>query len=250
MQELTAAGTSGGQPADTASRAEEILHQYRRTETRLTRTLRTLTALAAAAVAFIVYAVSTGGDGSHAAAAIAGTLTCLAAARQVRASRNRIRRLLETGEAGDIARRVAAAGASPQSADPPLFSQHCCRFSHTSSGGRLQAGPVPAMYLIVVRDTRLTVIEPPATPVLEAPAEAVEILPPRRQYLGACTALRISGQTFLADFTGVYHGERHAGFLRQTFTPASIRQSLRRGRQANDRFTAALLTAGATRPPA
>ena len=133
MPELTAAGTSGGQPADTASRAEEVLGQYRRTEARLTRTLRAITAAAIAAAAFIAYAVSAGGSGSSAAAAIAGTLTCLGAARQVRASRNRIRRLLETGQAGKIARRVAAAGASPQPADPPLFSQRCCRFSHTSS---------------------------------------------------------------------------------------------------------------------
>jgi hypothetical protein len=101
-----------------------------------------------------------------------------------------------------------------------------------------------------VRDTWLAVIEPPATPVMEAPAEAVEILPPRRQYLGASTAVRIGGQTFVADFTGVYHGERHAGFLRQAFTLGSTRQSLRRGREANDGLVAALLTAGATRPPA
>jgi hypothetical protein len=249
MPELTAAGTSGGQPADTASRAEKVLRQYRRAEARLTRRLRVTVAVAIAAAAFIVYAVGAG-SGSSAAVAVAGTLTCLGAAGQIRASRNRVRRLLETGEAGKIARRVAAADASPQPADPPLFSQRCCRFSRTSGGGRLQAGPVPPVYLVVVRDTRLIVIEPPATPVMAAPAEAVEILPPRRQYLGASTALRISGQTFVADFTGVYHGERHAGFLRQAFTPGSISKSLRRGREVNDRFVNALLAAGATRASA
>jgi hypothetical protein len=228
------------------TRAEEIMEEYRGQEARLTRRLRWVMVLVAAAAAFVVYAVLAG-DASHAGAAIAGTLTCLAAGGQVRARRNKIRGLLESGGAGEIARRTAAAESGARPAGPrSLFSQQYCRVSRGVAGGRLQAGPVPPVFLVVVRDFQLVVVEAPSIPFMNAPAAAVQVLRPRRQYLGAATALQVGGQLWVFDFSGVYSAEQRAGFLRQMLAFGSVRGSVGRGREINDRFVAALLDSGAS----
>jgi len=236
--------------AQAPTRAEEIMEEYRAQEARLTRRLRWVMVLVAAAAAFIVYAVSAG-DASHAGGAIAGTLTCLAAGGQLRARRNKVRRLLESGAAREIAQRTAAAEAGPRPAGPPsLFSQQYCRVTQAAAGGRLQAGPVPPVFLVVIRDFQLAVVQAPRIPLMNAPVAAIEILKPRRQYLGAGTALRIGGRLWVFDFSGVYNAEQRAGFLRQLLGFGSLRASVRQGREINDRFVTALLNSGASAAPA
>lgn len=237
-------GPPGGR-AQARTRAEEVMQEYRDQEARLTRRLRGVMVLVAAAVAFIGYAVYAG-DAAHAGAAIAGTLTCLAAGRQVRSRRNKVRELLENGVAGEIARQTAAAETGPGPAGPPsLFSQQYCRVSRAAAGGRLQAGQVPPVFLVIVRDFHLVVVQAPRTPFMDAPVAAIEVLRPLRQHLGAGTALRVGGQLWMFDFSGVYNAEQRAGFLRQVLAFGSLRESVRRGREVNDRFVSALLQSGA-----
>jgi hypothetical protein len=238
--------------AQTRSRAEEIMEEYRSQEARLTRRLRWVMVLAASAAAFIVYAVSAGdAPASHAGAAIAGTLILLAAGGQVRATRNKVRRLLESGAAWEIAQRTAAAEeAGPRPPGPgPLFSQQYCRVTRTAAGGRLQAGPVPPAFLVVVRDLRLVVVQAPGIPIMNAPVAAIQILKPRRQYLGAGTALRAGDQLWMLDFSGVHNAGQRSGFLRQLLGLGSLRQAVRLGREINDRFVSALLDSGASAAP-
>jgi hypothetical protein len=228
------------------TRAEEIVAQYRSHEARLTRKLRGVMVFVAVAAAFIVYAVLAG-DAAHAGVAIVGTLTCLGAGGRVRERRNKLRQLLESGEAGEIARRTAATESGERPAGPrPLFSQQFCRVSQGLAGGRLQAGQVPPVFLVVVRDFQLVVVQAPIIPFMRGPVAAVEVLRPRRQYLGACTALRVGGQLWIFDFSGVYNAEHGIGFLRQVLLFGSFRKSVRRGREINDRFVAALLYSGAS----
>jgi hypothetical protein len=236
--------------AQARDRAEEVMEEYRGQEARLTRRLRWVMALGAAAAAFIVYAISAG-DASHAGAAIAGTLILLAAGGQVRATRNKIRRLLESGAAREIAQRTAAVEEAGPRPDVPrsLFSQQYCRVSRAAAGGRLQAGPVPPAFLVVVRDLRLVVVQAPGIPVMNAPMAAIQILKPRRQYLGAGTALRVGGQLWMFDFSGVHNAGQRAGFLRQLLGIGSLRQAVRQGREINDRFVSALLDSGARAAP-
>jgi hypothetical protein len=223
------------------------MQRYREQETRLTHRLHGLIFVVVAAAAFLGYAVRDGyALHSSTATATVGTLTCLAGALQVRASRNRVRQLLRSGEAGKIAQRIAEPAAPQPAGFPPLFAQQYCRVNRTSVGGRLQAGQVPPAFQVTVRDKWLTVTEAPFIPVLRAAAAEIQILAPRRQHLGACTALRLDGQTWVVEFSGVYNAERHAGFLRQALTFGSLRKSIRRGREVNDRFTTALLASGAS----
>jgi hypothetical protein len=104
---------------------------------------------------------------------------------------------------------------------------------------------VPSVFLVIVRDYQLVVVQAPRIPFMDAPVEAIQILPPRRQYLGAGTALRVGGQLWVFDFSGAYNAERQAGFLRQLFASGSLRESVRRGREINDFFVTALLESGA-----
>ena len=242
-------GTSDGK-FDASHGARSVMRQYREQEARLTSRLRLLTVLVAAAAAFIIYAVSAGGaDPSSVSAGIAGTLVCLGAAAQTRTARNRARQLLQSGAAENIANRIAATEAVPRPAGAlPLFSQQYCMVNRQFAGGNLQAGPVPPMFLVVVRDFHITVTQAPATPVMRIPAANTRIATPKMQRtFGTSTTLQIADQLWGFDFTRVYLAEQHAGFLRQILTFGSLGKSLRRGREINDRFVAALLESGASR---
>jgi len=248
MTDINTTRTPTGQPGGTRS-AESVMQMYRRQEKRLTRRLRWAVVVIVAGFAFIAFAISDGVGTVHAMTAIAASLTLVAAAGRIRQSRNRLRQLLRSGEAEKIAHRVAEAAGNPQQVGPPpLFSQQYCRVSRTTARGRAQAQPgqVPPVYLVTVRPGWLTVTETPATPVMRVPATEVQMLAPRRQYFGSCTAIRFHGQTWVVDFTGVYFAERGIGFLRQTLTFGSPRRTYRRGREINDRFVSALLAAGTT----
>jgi hypothetical protein len=245
MPGLNTTRASGGQ-LDAPPNAESVMQQYREQESRLTGRLRLLTVLVVAAAAFIVYAISVG-EALHATGAIAGTLVCLGGAAQTRTARNRVRQLLKSGAAETIAHRVAEASRRPADA-PPLFSQQYCMVNRQFAGGRLQAGPVPPVFLVVVRDSQLAVMQAPATPVMRVPAADTQISTPKLQRrFGTITTLRIAGQLWGFDFSRVYLAEQHAGSLRQAFTLGSPRKSFRRGREINDRFVAALLESGASR---
>ena len=242
-------GTSGGK-FDASTSARSVMRRYREQERRLTSRLRLLTVFVVAAAAFIIYAVSAGGAApSSVSAAIAGTLVCLGATAQTRTARNRVRQLLQSGAAENIANRMAETEAAPRPVGAlPLFSQQYCMVNRQFAGGRLQAGPVPPMFLVVVRDSQITVTQAPATPVMRIPAANTRIATPKLQRrFGTSTTLQIAGQPWGFDFTRVYLAEQHAGFLRQIFTFGSLRKSLRRGREINDRFVAALLESGASR---
>jgi hypothetical protein len=228
------------------NRTEEIIGRYRAQEARLTRWLLVTTAIAAAAVVFIVYSVLAG-HASNAGPAIAGTLACLGAAGQVRSRRSKLRRFLESGAAEQIATRTAAAESDPGTPRPDsLFSQQYCRVSPAIAGGRLQAGPVPAAFLVVVRDGQLVVVEAPGIPLLRAPAAAIQIQKPPRNLLGAGSVLRVGTQLLLVDFSGVYAAEQRKGALRQMVSVGNVSGSIRGGREINDGFVAALLESGAT----
>lgn len=244
MPNLNISGTSQG-TIGASPRTESVMQQYHNQEARLTRRLRWLTAAIVLAAVLIVYAISAG-DALHTTSAIAGTLVCVGAAGQTRAARNRVRQLLESGGAEQIAQRIAAAEADPRPAGPgPLFSQQYCKVNRQYAGGRLQAGQAPPMFMVVVQDSVLTVIQAPATPVMRLPAARVQIATPKLQRkLGSVTTLRIGDQLWGFDFAGVYMAERRAGFMRQMFSLGSPRKSMRRGREINDRFVAALMQSG------
>lgn len=241
-------GTSSRQPG-ASSGAESVMERYRKQEARLTRRLRWTAVIIAAGTTVVIYAISVG-DTAHTTAAIAGMLMCLAAAGQTRTARNRVRQLLESGTAEKIAHRIAEAGARPQPTDAPLFSQQYCRVNRQFAGGRLQAGPVPPMFLVAIRDAQLTVVQAPATPVMRVPIVYAQIATPKLQRrVGGITTLRIGDQLWGFDFTGVYLAERGIGVLRQVFSLGSPRKSFRRGREINDRFVAALGESGANAMP-
>jgi hypothetical protein len=108
---------------------------------------------------------------------------------------------------------------------------------------------VPPVFLVVVRDLRLVVVQAPGIPVLNAPVAAIQILKPRRQYLGACTAFRAGDQLWVFDFSGVHNAGQRAGSLRQLLGLGSLRESVRRGREINERFVNALLDSGTSAAP-
>lgn len=230
---------------DSSARSDEVIQQYRRQEVRLTRRLRWLTVVVVLAAAVAIFAISAG-DALNSGPVIAGTLLCLGAAGQTRAARNRVRQLLESGDAEKIAHRIARGEADPRSAGAqPLFSQQYCRVNRQFAGGRMQAGPAPAMFLVVVKDSLLTVIQAPATPVMRIPIPSIQIATPKLQRkLGTLTTLRIGDQLWGVDFSGVYLAERRAGFARQMFSFGSPRKSTRRAREINARFVPALMESG------
>ena len=246
MPDLNATSTSSAPPG-TPAPADPLVERYRKQEARLTSRLRLLMVIVVVAVAVGIYAISAG-DGTNIGVVFAGALVCLAAAAQVRAMRNRIRQLLESGAVDEIANRIEEAKADPQAfADPPsLFSQQYCRVNRQFAGGRLQAGQVPPVFLVVVRDGRLTVVQAPATPVMQVPVAGIRIATPGLQRkFGTLTTLRIGEQVWGVDFGGVYQAERHANALRQLFSFGSLRKSMGRARELNSRFVAALLESGA-----
>jgi hypothetical protein len=227
-------------------RADEVVQRYRQQETRLTRRLRGLMVIVVIAAAASIYAISVG-DGLQIGPVLAGMLLCLGVAGQARAARNRVRQQLESGEAQRIGQNIARAEADPRPGQPALFQQQYCRVNRQMAGGRLQAGPAPAMFMVIVRDSLLTVIQAPATTVMRIPAAEIQITTPKLQRkLGTVTTLRIGEQLWGFDFTAVYQAERGVGFVRQIFTLGSIRKSARLAREINKRFVAALVESGAT----
>jgi hypothetical protein len=129
--------------------------------------------------------------------------------------------------------------------EPALFKQQYVRVNRQAAGGRLQAGPGLAMFLVIVRDSALIVIQAPATPVMQVPAYSIQIATPKLQRrLGTVTTLRIGEQHWGFDFTAIYQAERGFGFLRRVFSFGSIRRSTSRAREINKRFVAALIESG------
>lgn len=246
MSDFNQAGFPGTQVGSSA-RADEVIQRYRQQEVRLTRRLRWLMVIVVLAAAASVYGISAG-DALRTGPALAGTLLCLGVAGQTRAARNRVRQQLESGDAEKIAHRIARGEADPRPAgEPALFKQQYCRVNRQMAGGRLQAGQGLAMFMVIVRDSLLTVIQAPATPVMQIPASGIQIATPKLQRkLGTVTTLRIGEQLWGFDFTAVYQAERGVGFMRQMFSLGSIRKSTRRAREINKRFVAALVESGAS----
>lgn len=234
----------------TTTRADEVIKQYRGQEARLTRRLHWLTGIVVVAVGVSIYAVSAG-DALHTGTVIAAALLCLGAAGQTRVTRNRVRDQLKSGDAERIATRIAQAQANPHiGGEPAMFKQQYCRVNRQMAGGRLQAGPGMAMFMVVVRDALLTVIQAPATPVMRVPVSSIQIATPKLQRrLGTVTTLRIDDQLWGFDFTAVYQAEKGVGFMRHMFSLGSPRKSTRLAREINKRFVAALVESGATQQP-
>ena len=246
MSDFGRSGFSATQVAS-STRADEVIQQYRGQEARLTRRLRWLTGLVVVAVAVSIYAISAG-DAPHTGTVIAAALLCLGAAGQTRVARNRVREQLKSGDAEKIATRIAHAQANPRPVgEPAMFRQQYCRVNRQMAGGRLQAGAGMAMFMVVVRDTLLTVIQAPATPVMQVPASSIQIATPKLQRrLGTVTTLRIGEQFWGFDFTAVYQAEKGVSFMRQMFSLGSPRKSTRLAREINKRFVAALVESGAS----
>jgi len=238
------------QQISTTTPADEVIQQYRGQEARLTRRLRWLTGLVVVSVAVSIYAISAG-DALHTSTVIAAALLCLGAAGQTRVARNRAREQLKSGDAERIATRIAQAQADPYVAgEPAMFKQQYCRVNRQMAGGRLQAGPGMPMFMVVVRDALLTVLQAPASPVMRVPVASVQIATPKLQRrLGTVTTLRIGDQFWGFDFTAVYQAEKGVSFMRQVFSLGSPRKSTRLAREINKRFVGALLESGASQQP-
>jgi hypothetical protein len=134
--------------------------------------------------------------------------------------------------------------------EPPAFWQQFCTVTQVTAGGNLNIRPRRAVFGVQVADGQLFVIEAPAVPVFRIPVSAVKIAAPgSRREIGAGSFLRIDGQLWSVQFGSVYQAEAaRAGkhrVLRAFFRAGAPGKSIRRGREINQRFVAALLDAGA-----
>ncbi len=140
-----------------------------------------------------------------------------------------------------------------QESVPPAFSQQFCEVSRVTEEGKLQPGMPWADFIVRVVGGRLTVVEAPVIPVFSVPADEVQIATPRWQrQIGTSSILRVAGGLWSVQFSRVYQAETEragrgdrGGFMRKLFGAGNARKSIRRGREINARFTAALLAAGA-----
>ena len=140
-----------------------------------------------------------------------------------------------------------------QESAPPAFSQQFCEVSRVDADGYLQPGLPGVDFLVRIVGGWLTVIEMPVIPVFSVPADEVQITTPLWQRkIGTGSVLRLAGQLWSVQFVRVHQAEAardgRDGFPRMMFTSGTARKSVRRGREINERFTAALLAAGAAGP--
>jgi hypothetical protein len=137
-----------------------------------------------------------------------------------------------------------------QESAPPAFSQQFCEVSRVDADGYLQPGLPGVDFLVRIVGGWLTVIEMPVIPVFSVPADEVQITTPLWQRkIGTGSVLRLAGQLWSVQFVRVLRAEAardgRDGFLRMMFTSGTARKSVRRGREINERFSTALLAAGA-----
>jgi hypothetical protein len=137
-----------------------------------------------------------------------------------------------------------------QQSAPPAFSQQFCEFSRVTEEGNLQPGMPWVDFIVRIVGGRLTVIEAPVIPVFSVPADEVQIATPLWQRkIGTGSTLRLAGQLWSVEFVRVHQAEvtrvDRGGFLRMMFAAGTARKAVHRGREINERFTAALLAAGA-----
>jgi hypothetical protein len=137
-----------------------------------------------------------------------------------------------------------------QQSAPPAFSQQFCEFSRVTEEGNLQPGMPWVDFIVRIVGGRLTVIEAPVIPVFSVPADEVQITTPRWQrQIGTSSILRVAGQLWSVQFSRVHLAEAaradRGGFARMMFAAGAARKSIRRGREINACFTAALLASGA-----
>ena len=131
-----------------------------------------------------------------------------------------------------------------------IFSQAYCAVARTTSGGNIKVGA--GYYPCTVEVTSHAVSLAAGTLRIDhAPPAAVRIITPGWQRrVGAGTIIAMNGEQWSIDFGKVYQQERieagKRGFLRTLFSTGAPRKSLRRARELNEAFTAALLAAGAT----
>ena len=236
------------------ARAALVPGQYRQLRARTTRAIALLGVFAVAILAALIagfgrYSVSSG--------ALAASALLLTAAR-IGQLRSRRRRLVSL--AGDVAPQYAQPAARPAAADygpsaargpqgRPAFSQQFCSVTRVTAGGNLNTGMPAAEFLVRISAGRL-VTEAPGYPGLHRPARQVEITTPRWQRkIGAGSILRLGGQLWSVQFNKVYQAEAaqasRGGALRVMVTAGAPWRSIRRGREINERFTAALLASGA-----
>ncbi len=137
-----------------------------------------------------------------------------------------------------------------QESAPPAFSQQFCEVSRVDANGNLQPGLPGADFLVRIAGGWLTVIEIPVIPVFSVPADEVQVTTPLWQRkIGTGSMLRLAGQLWWVEFVRVHRAEAardgRDGFFRMAFTAGAARKAVRRGREINARFTAALLAVGA-----
>ena len=142
------------------------------------------------------------------------------------------------------------APAPRQEAAPPAFSQQSCEVSRVDASGNLQPGLPGVDFLVRIFGGWLTVIEIPVIPVFSVPADEVQIATPLWQRkIGTGSILRLAGQFWSVEFVRVHQAEvtraNRGGFLRMMSAAGTARKAVHRGREINERFTAALLDAGA-----
>jgi hypothetical protein len=235
-----------------------VPEQYRRLRARTTRMMVFCGVLTCATLLFLVAGF---GHYSASSGALAASVLLINVVRvfQLQSRRRRIAGMTSTPEAGG-SRRAQHAGspvpagygrpAAPGARASAEFSQQFCSVTRATAGGNLNAGIPDTAFLVRIADGWLSVIEAPAIPVFRVPASEVQITTPRWQRkIGTGTILGIGGQLWSVQFGSVYQAEAaHAGgggAIRAMFSAGAPRRSLRRGREINERFTAALLTAGA-----
>lgn len=132
-----------------------------------------------------------------------------------------------------------------------VFSQPYCVVSRATPGANLKKGAGYSPCTVEVTDHGLTFTTETGARIEHAAAGSVQIITPgwgRR--VGAGTAVAMNGGQWVIDFGMVYRRERVAagkpGFFRILFGTGAPRKSLRRARELNHDFTAALLAAGAS----
>jgi hypothetical protein len=245
-----------GQPGVAVTAA--VPEQYRRLRARTTRKMVFCGLLTCAALVFLVAGF---GHYSASAGALGASVLLVNVVRifQLLSRRKRIASMTGTPEAGGPWRARHAGSPAPTGYGMPTatgaqaaaeFSQQFCSVTRVTAGGNLNAGIPDADFLVSITGDWLSVTQAPAIPVFSVPASEVQITTPRWQRkIGTGSILGIGGQLWSVQFGSVYRAEAaHAGrggAIRAMLSAGAPRQSLRRGREINERFTAKLLTAGA-----
>ena len=141
------------------------------------------------------------------------------------------------------------------------FSQLFCSVAPCGAGGRIITSRRLRDCHVQVADGELTLVQPPARPIVRTSASMVRIVtPPTLRKVGTALVLQIDDDLLAVEFDVVYRRQRShaenaakrrfpaAGALREIFSISaitSIKKAMRLGRELARECTAALLAAGA-----